>query len=115
VNRHLLDQYDFLGGYLILLQNPFQLAHARRSFHVLQCINDQYDVMVNDWLVGSSREPGAGPGRKALHTGLRETAEAVMKEIVEKKPLFLGKDRFALSQNGQPNSESVRQAFQRRG
>jgi len=45
---------------------------------------------------------------------LGEAAEAVEKEAGEKKPLLLGKHRLALSQDRQPNRESIRQSFERR-
>jgi hypothetical protein len=63
--------------------------------------------MINDWRFSFCRNLGARPGRKAFDAGLRETSETVMKEAIETGLLFFCEYRLALSENGQPNGESV--------
>src|SRR5947209_156664 len=109
VYRHLLDQDDLLSRHMFLLQNPLQLPQAGQRFRILQRINDQQDVMVNNRLLGSLREPGSRPGRKTFYAGLGETTEAVVKEVPEIRPLFVGKHWLTLRQNRQPDRETVRQ------
>jgi len=51
---------------MFLLKNPFQLPHAGQCFSVLQRINDQYNVMVNNWFFRPGWEPGTGPRWKTF-------------------------------------------------
>jgi hypothetical protein len=55
----LIDQDDLLGGDVFLLQRPFQAPHAGNRFRILQRVDDQEDVMVNDRLIASFRQPFA--------------------------------------------------------
>jgi hypothetical protein len=50
MDRQLLNQNDLLSGHLFLLQNPFQVSEASQCFRGLQRIDNQQDVMINDWL-----------------------------------------------------------------
>jgi basic secretory peptidase family protein len=75
LHRHLLDQDDFLGGHVMLLQNPLQVPQTGDRFGILQGVDNQQDVMIDDRLVSSIRQPGAGPGWEAFEAGLRATAK----------------------------------------
>src|SRR5581483_8838582 len=112
VNRDLLNEDDLLSSNVFLLQHPFQVPEEDRRFRILQCVDDELDVMVNDRILGPLWEPGAGPGWKSLHAGLGETTEAVVKQFDEKQSLFFREHRPASSQNRQPDSESVRKPLQ---
>lgn len=115
MHRHLFDEDNFLLGHVILLENPFKLPQTGSRLCVLQRIDEQMDVMVHNRLIGSRGEPGAGPGCKALQARLREDAEAVVKEVTEKKLLRSGEDDPTFGLDGQPNREAVGKALQRRG
>jgi hypothetical protein len=64
LHGHLLDQHDFLGGYMLLLKQPFEMPDTGDRLRVLQGVDDQLDVEIYDRLVGVLGQPRTGPGRK---------------------------------------------------
>ncbi len=66
LHRHLLNQDDFLGGDVFLLQEPFELLHTGNRFRILERIDNQMDMLVNDRLICLWRKPRTRPGREAL-------------------------------------------------